>query len=484
MNFIDFSLLKEGYHIDPGVLGTFARIIIESVGLIGVGIICFALVLKAIVLPFDIYQRVKMRKQTLIMREMQPELEKLQKQYANDKTAYNQKMMELYKKNGYSMLGACLPMIISMVILIVAFQGFRTYSTAANLNMYVRLSEAYNAALNEYVVKGDDGIEISDWKEVAEETINEIRYHVYIEDSERADSSTGAIDGISYRKLIPVGKEDDENTIQYILVQSEDPENIIPISYWYPIDKQTGKMNGDKEYKINKDKLFAVADGAIAQDASDDAYVDYLVKIGGTAVKEAYKSDNSSFLWIKNVWHPDVSYQHPIQSYKSFSDTFKSSTLKFDDGTVVKKNLPSVISETQYNRLISELGSEKKAANGYFILIILSIGLMVLSQFISMRSQKESNKYQTVDGSGAKTQKIMLVMMPLIYAVFAFMYSAAFSIYMVVSSFISICITLLSNLILGRVFHKKEVEKIKEKNTRMPAWMKQQEAKKGKKGKK
>lgn len=453
MNFIDFSLLKTGYHIDPGVLGNFAKIIIEGVGIIGVGIIVFALVLKAIVLPFDIYQRVKMRKQTLIMREMQPELEKLQKQYANDKTMYNQKMMELYKKNGYSMLGACLPMLISMVILIIAFQGFRTYSTAANLDMYVRLSAAYNEALNEYVVKGDDGIDLGEW----------------------VDGKETPKDGITY--LMLPASSGGENAIQYVLVQSNSANECI--SYQYPFGNPKAK-----EYKIDKDKLFAVADGAIAQDASDDAYVDYLVKIGGTSVKEAYKSDNSSFLWIKNVWYPDVSYQHPIQSYKSFSDAFKSSTLKFDDGTVVKKNLASVMSETQYNRLISELGNERKASNGYFVLIILSIGLMVLSQFISMRSQKESNKYQTVDGSGAKTQKIMLVMMPLIYAIFAFMYSAAFSIYMVVSSFISICVTLLSNLIIGRVFHKKEVEKIKEKNTRMPAWMKQQETKKGKKGKK
>ena len=121
VNGIDFSLLEQGYKIGLDWLGQFARVIIEGVGIIGLGIIVFTIFLKAITLPFDIYQRVKMRKQTLIMREMQPELEKLQKQYANDKTTYNQKMMELYKKSGYSMFGACLPMIISLVILIVAF---------------------------------------------------------------------------------------------------------------------------------------------------------------------------------------------------------------------------------------------------------------------------------------------------------------------------------------------------------------------------
>ena len=141
---VAIPVLEYGYEIGLNWLGKFAQAIIEGIGIIGLGIVVFTIVLKAIVLPFDIYQRVSMRKQNLIMKQMQPELEKLQKQYANDKTTYNQKMMELYKKNGYSMLGACLPMIFSLVILIVAFQGFRTYSQYANLAMYEKMSQAYS----------------------------------------------------------------------------------------------------------------------------------------------------------------------------------------------------------------------------------------------------------------------------------------------------------------------------------------------------
>ena len=59
---------------------------------------------------------------------MKEDLDKLQKQYANDKTMYSQKMMELYKKNGYNVFGACLPMIISFAVIIIAFQGFNAYS--------------------------------------------------------------------------------------------------------------------------------------------------------------------------------------------------------------------------------------------------------------------------------------------------------------------------------------------------------------------
>ena len=82
---VDFNLLPQGYEIGLDWLGQFTRMIIEGVGIAGLGIIVFTLVLKAITLPFDIYQRVKMRKQNLIMRSMKEDLDKLQKQFANDK---------------------------------------------------------------------------------------------------------------------------------------------------------------------------------------------------------------------------------------------------------------------------------------------------------------------------------------------------------------------------------------------------------------
>ena len=59
-----------------------------------------------------------------------------------------------------------------------------------------------------------------------------------------------------------------------------------------------------------------------------------------------------------------------------------------------------------------------------------------------------------------------------IYAIFAFMYSAAFSIYMMMSSLISLIVTLLSNLFLGRVFSKKEETRIQERYGRTLPWMK------------
>ena len=509
---VTINVLEYGYKIGLDWLGKFAQAIIEGCGIIGLGIIVFTIVLKCITLPFDIYQRVNMRKQNLVMQEMQPELEKLQKQYANDKAIYNQKMMELYKKNGYSMLGACLPTIISLVILIVAFQGFRTYSQYANLSMYEQMSKEYTEAILEYTpetVKFD------------EEGRN---YLIFVENEADQDLSAGkvlwedgkVIAGSDIREELSnntytMSRQKDDETGEYtgnkrVEVSSSKAERFINCEYWFEEGKikysysiptadkfdaylqaygstPFKEKSGDSEEVITKQQVYdsyreAAAADPNTEDVDATAIRRYVVRIGATAAAEWYRAGNDSgFLWVKNVWYPDVSYNHPIQSYSQFKKELNKNVTLLD-GT--KKSLTQVLTKTDYDNLISELDKEHKQPNGYFVLIILSIGFMVLSQFISMRSSKTSNKYQTVDGQGAKTQKAMLVIMPIIYAVFAFMYSAAFSIYMTMSSVISLLTTVLANLIIGAIFKKKAAKKATERVTRKYAWQMTEKEKRAK----
>ncbi len=501
---VGINVLEYGYEISLDWLGKFAQAIIEGIGIIGLGIIVFTIVLKCIVLPFDIYQRVNMRKQNLVMREMQPELEKLQKQYANDKTTYNQKMMELYKKNGYSMLGACLPMILSLVILIVAFQGFRTYSQYANLAMYERMSQVYTEEVLKYAPAEKDFGEGRNYFVLAgegeEENLEEGKIKWEFEEGKK--ERTVEIGNVIYR--LHFGENDRKN----VEVSSSDDTKFIYYTYWIEEEKirfsyavETEKFNaylqkyggdpfdgsepveGETE-RPSKKQVFdsireaAATEGVAAEQLANVTTSRYVVKIGASATAKWYREGNDSgFLWVKNVWYPDVSYEHPIQTYEKFKKELnKNITLK--DGSEVA--ISTVFGPNEYENLTSELNDEKSQANGYFILIILSIGFMVLSQFISMRSSKESNKYQTVDGQGAKTQKIMLIVMPIIYAIFAFMYSAAFSIYMTMSSVISLATTLLSNLIIGSIFKKKENKKAEERVTRKYAWQMTEKEKRAK----
>ena len=78
------------------------------------------------------------------------------------------------------------------------------------------------------------------------------------------------------------------------------------------------------------------------------------------------------------------------------------------------------------------------------------------------KSQKAQMELQTVDGQGAQQQKIMMWMMPIMMAIFAFMYTAAFSIYIVLSSFLSILTTLGINFIVDSSFKRAEAKAEKE----------------------
>ena len=493
LNAVGFTLLEQGYEIGLDWLGQFVRVIIESVGIVGVGIICFTLILKAITVPFDVYNRVKMRKQTLIMREMQPELEKLQKQYANDKMTYNQKMVELQKKNGYSILGACLPMIISFVIVIVAFQAFRAYSNYANLNFFVQMSEDYNAAI---LANGADGIDYTlelQKDENGQIVLDEDGNPIVVENNgvynlihEDGGKPPKAWDGSAFTEGDCTYTMSEVNGNLYMTVMPNDENKFL----YYMYDLEETSVN--REYMIDEARFaassavteeakteLAAAEGT---DAKREVIVSYVKNIGAQAAKTWYDNNDAGFLWIKNVWYPDVSYSHPIPDYSTFTSSFGNTMVRFEDGT--ERALSNVLGESNYNDLTATLTEEKSEPNGYFILIILSIAVMVLSQVVMMKSQKESNKYQTADGQGAKTQKIMLVMMPLIYAIFAFMYSAAFSIYMTISSIISLCVTLLSNLIIGHVFKKKEEARIVEERNRKPAWLIEREKREAEKNKK
>lgn len=275
------------------------------------------------------------------------------------------------------------------------------------------------------------------------------------------------------------------NIPYYLSVVPEDDSKYI--FYGYNLEE----TNISKEYSVDTEKLLSYLqanDEAAYQQINEaqdknSACLSYVKGIGASAAKSWYDNHRANFLWVENVWYPDVSYNHPIpQDYATFQKNFGNVNVTLQDGTT--EPLQNIFSEQNYNDLTAGLSAEKQQANGYFGLIILSIGLMVLSQFVMMRSQKEANKYQTVDGQGARTQKVMLIMMPLIYAIFAFMYSAAFTIYMLISSLFSLLVTLLSNLVLGRIFNKKEEKAVIEINTNSPKWLQEKKAREREENKK
>lgn len=412
--------VKEIAAIDLNWIGQLIRILIEGIGIVGVGIIVFTLILKTIVLPLDIYSRIKTKKQSLIMEKMRPQMEKLQKQYANDKQMYNQKVMELQKKSGYSVFGACLPMLVSLVIFIIVFNAFSTYSQYANLNTYNNMVKVYNGVVSTYVYdeEKDDGFLF----EVKDENGNVVDYKVdctLFADSYNAEKKAA---NSAYVEL----SEDDVFTT----LAKEYKEELGSYAASFDISLVNEK-DGSGNYTSTAESLRITLVNH------------YLETPAALQVKEYYLEHNDSFLWVRNLWYPDSMLNRELPDF----DKFKS--------TITKANIGDDYRES-YDKVTAALGEQKEAYNGYFVLIVLSIGFMLLQQWISMRANKAVNDLSTVDGSGAKTTKTMMIMMPIIYGLFSFFYSASFSVYMITNTIYSIITTLLINKLVDISFKKHE----------------------------
>lgn len=380
-------------------------------GAIAIGVIVFTLCLKTLVLPLDIYSRVKTKKQSLLMKKMRPQMEELQKHYANDKTMYNQKVLELQRANGYNPLSACLPSIISLVIFMVVFSAFSTYSNYATLNTYNNLVDAYNDSVVTYLKESDTDEKQEHFLLLIGEDYEELKGYRLDDFGKPQDSENNPLKVIGYRV------DFSKFTPYYVANNADLGENFAT----------------EFEAKSEAEKMAFVAD---------------FVQLNARAKSASYYREHkreTSFLWIGNMWYPDSALNKEIPSYTDFSQSISRAS----SGT------NSSYAES-YNEVTYNLSKEKNHVNGYFVLIILSIGFMFLQQFVMSRAQKDANELSTVDGSAASTNKMMMIMMPIIFGIFSFFYSAAFSTYMIVNTVYGLVSTLIINKIVTVRFEKKE----------------------------
>ncbi len=409
---ISQGLLGYGIKAIPDIqldwLGVVIRWLIEGVGIIGVGIVIFTLILKTIVLPLDIYSRIKTKKQSLVMEKMRPQMEKLQKQYANDKNLYQQKVMELQKKSGYSMFGACIPMLVSLVIFFIVFGAFSTYSRYATLRSYNDMVDIYNDVVQEYVYDETENPEGF----LHEQTID------------------GAVDfKVDFSAFANAYNKNNSLSLSEEEVYSRLMES-------YKTSTGSNAASGSENSQ----------DAEVREAVRLTLVSFYIDDFAAQKVADEYSPEG--FLWVKNIWYPDSMLYREVPDFDGFRSSVSSATI--DDSY-----------EQSYNKVTAKLTQQKENFNGYFILIVLSIGIMLLSQFISMRTNKATNELGTVDGSGQKSMKWMMVLMPLMYGVFAFMYSSAFSIYMIVNTTYSVITNLIINKAMDVWFAKHDLATVK-----------------------
>ena len=119
-------------------------------------VVLFTVVLRLILSPLDIWQKVIARKNNKAMERMKPQLEALQARYADDKQRLQQEQMALYKKEKYSTMGMCLPTIVTFVVFFVVFAGFRQMVGYQFAKDYKECVKAYNASISKQIEQNKD----------------------------------------------------------------------------------------------------------------------------------------------------------------------------------------------------------------------------------------------------------------------------------------------------------------------------------------
>jgi YidC/Oxa1 family membrane protein insertase len=123
--------------------GTGARLIIPVVqflnllyrytGNYGWAILLFTVITRIVLFPLMRRQYHSMAK----MQKLQPKMKRIQERFKDDRQIMQQKLMEMYKKEGVNPMGGCLPLFIQLPILILLWKAI-LYCSA-----FIRLSPGF-----------------------------------------------------------------------------------------------------------------------------------------------------------------------------------------------------------------------------------------------------------------------------------------------------------------------------------------------------
>lgn len=363
------------------------------IGSYGWTVVVFTVFLKLVMLPLDIWQRYSGKKMSARMSAMQPYIAEIDRRYGPDSQKSMEEKQKLYKKYGYNMGSSCLPMIVTMVVFMTMFSGLRSYSTYSTVQTFNTLSQTYYQTYAEKIVNTTPTTE-------AEQKAHDLFVESYTANGGKL------VDG------------------KYVASFTKE------------------------EYGRISQSIKAVQD-----DATLDQLLAELSVSAREAVQAKYSEVEEGWLWIQNVAQPDT-WESIMPKYDSGSNSFTSlidMTNYGGDGKVLYNTIREAVLDT------GDRG-EKGAWNGLMILPILSIGLSFLSMFISQameRKKTDPSTQTSVDAQQQKSNKMTMLMMPLMMAYFGFIYTGAFSIYMVCNYLISI---------LSTVALKVPVEKMVERN--------------------
>lgn len=371
-------------------------------------IIVFTIALKIVLSPLDIWQRKVSRDSTIKQQKMQPQLQKLQKQYGNNKQLLNQKQMALYKKEGYNVVGSCLSMLVNLIltlfIFFTLFSGLSEISQENTYKQYTKLEEVYKTTFAAEVAKTTPSItEYSQIDAIINEKI-----------------ATDAVKERAKAALVESG-----------------------------ITEPTEAQIKSKAYSL-----------VVSEDYSAE------LTVAQAAAATKYEEIKDDWLWVDSIWRPET-YVSGVGNYNDFYNianlrarfandaaALEQISLEYD---IITKNIQQKYSSWNGYFILAILCG---------VVTFLSF---TLTQ--NTNGQKKEKKMIHINGNMVdginkdkqqpdpqKSMGIMKFIMPAIMVLFVLFYSTAFALYILTNSIMSILISL-SCIKLFEHLDKKKAKK-------------------------
>ncbi len=418
----------------------------SGIGLYALRIMLLVLCIKVVLFPLDLYQRYKMRKNQLIQKRIKPQMEKLEKAYANNPQVLQQKQAQLNKKEGMSMFASCLPMIVTLVIFIWFWQTLSTTAQYKQFDSYMQIygvyTEAYSGVMGDYYDADTDALKVT-YADGFRETYSNRLVTEIGNGAEVSDALE-----TSYAAAVAAAAGEAYAGTEYFGLFSETYNRYFAegITKYYPSRELAAAVPLAEEAGLTKAvESVNTYCGVLAK---SDVYDYYFSE--GKFNGSGYKRD--SFLWIKDIWSPDIPW---ATSVKKTQQEFVTGIGSY----ATDANL-SGIDETTLSRAVNSYAdimslviddSDRISVNGFLILPVLAVGLNVLSQLITKKQQKASGQQMSNDSQMGCMQNGMLFVFPVMIGFFAIQYCAAFTLYMLTNTGLSLLFNLVTSLMTSRM---------------------------------
>ncbi|MDD4815745.1 MAG: YidC/Oxa1 family membrane protein insertase [Clostridia bacterium] len=305
-------------------------------------IILLTVIIKLILSPFDFLNKKVSRDNAKMQAVIAPQMQKLQKQYANDRAKLNQKTTELYKSNNFNIMGSCLSMLGYLVVTLIIF---------------ISLFTALNA-MSAYKIEEQ-----------------------YLELKQTYEITTGT---------------------------TEEKQQAVLLKY------------------------------------------------------DEIKND---FIWVQNVWVADNFWTHAILSFDNYI-TAIGDNVKTDinaENTSYKSMLQTDKEEFEatYNNVMEILFEQRNQPNGYLITAVFAVVSSFFAQYLMQKrlGSKNKNQNDSTANTQASTNKVLLVILPIVMGVFTLFYNAVFGLYIVAGQLVSLITFPIIDKLLDKYYAKKDREK-------------------------